>query len=157
MRLDEQIEADLKTAMKARQTDTVATLRMALAAIKNLRVAPGRSGALTDEETVDLLTREAKKRTEAAAAYEEAGRDELARKERSELAVLQRYLPQQLDDTQLARVVDEAIATVAADSGTDPATLGPGDLGRVMGAVMPRVKGRADGRRVNAVVRDRLR
>lgn len=151
MRLDEQIEADLKTAMKARDTSRVATLRMALAAIKNLRVEPGRSGALTDEETLQLLSREAKKRSEAAEAYERAGRDELARTEREELQVLQAYLPSQLDDDELARVVDETIAQVDDGGG-----LGPGDLGRVMSAVMPKVKGRADGRRVNAVVRDRL-
>lgn len=151
MRLDEQIEADLKSAMKARDTSRVKTLRMALAAIKNLRVSPGRSGALTDDETIQLLTREAKKRTEAAEAYEQAGRDELARGEREELAVLQTYLPSQLDDTELARIVDETIAEVG---GAD--ALGPGDLGKVMSSVMPKVQGRADGRRVNAVVRGRL-
>lgn len=152
MRLDEQIEADLKSAMKARDTSRVATLRMALAGIKNLRVSPGRSGELTDDETVQLLTREAKKRTEAAEAYEQAGRDELAQKERAELEVLQGYLPSQLDDGELARVVDETITEVGGGR-----TLGPGDLGKVMAAVMPKVRGRADGRRVNAVVRERLR
>lgn len=152
MRLDEQIEADLRSAMKARDTNRVATLRMALAAIKNLRVSPGRSGELTDEETIQLLTREAKKRTEAAEAYEQAGRAELARSERSELEVLQAYLPSQLDDAELAGIVDETITEVG-----DGATLGPGDLGKVMSAVMPKVKGRADGKRVNALVRERLR
>lgn len=137
--------------MKARETGRVATLRMALAAIKNLRVSPGRSGELTDAETIELLTREAKKRSEAAEAYEQAGRDELARSEREELEVLREYLPAQLDDAELMRIVDETIAEVG--DGDAP---GPGDLGTVMSAVMPKVKGRADGRRVNAVVRERL-
>lgn len=148
MKLDQQIEADLRTAMKARDTDRVATLRMALAAIKNLRVESGRSGDVTDEETVQLLTREAKKRTEAAEAYEQAGRTELADKERKELGVLRGYLPAQLDDAELERIVDETIAEVGATSA--------GDLGTVMSAVMPKVSGRAEGRRVNALVRDRL-
>lgn len=148
MALDEQIESDLKAAMKARDADKVATLRMALAAIKNLRVESGRSGALSDDETVQLLTREAKKRSESAAAFEQAGRAELADKERRELAVLEPYLPTQLDDDELAALVDEAVADVGATS--------PGDLGAVMSSVMPKVRGRADGRRVNALVRERL-
>ena len=148
MPLDEQIEADLKTAMKARDTERVGALRMALAAIKNLRVESGRSGAVSDEETIQLLTREAKKRSEAAEAFEQAGRTELAEKERRELAILQPYLPAQLADDELQAVVDEAIAEVGASS--------PGDLGAVMSAVMPKLKGRADGKRVNALVRGRL-
>jgi hypothetical protein len=148
MPLDEQIEADLKAAMKARDTERVGALRMALAAIKNLRVEAGRSGAVSDEETIQLLTREAKKRTEAAEAFEQAGRTELAEKERRELAVLQPYLPAQLADDEVRTLVDEAIAQVGASS--------PGDLGAVMSAVMPKVKGRADGKRVNALVRERL-
>lgn len=148
MALDEQIESDLKAAMKARDADKVATLRMALAAIKNLRVESGRSGALSDEETVQLLTREARKRSEAATAFEQAGRVELAEKERRELAVLEPYLPTQLDDDELAALVDETVADVGATS--------PGDLGAVMSSLMPKVRGRADGRRVNALVRERL-
>jgi uncharacterized protein len=148
MALTDQIQSDLTTAMKARDTETVATLRMVVAAIKNARVESGRTGELSDEETLGLLTREAKKRTEAATAYEDAGRAELAAKERSELAILQRYLPEQLEDEALSGLVDEAIAEVGASS--------PGDLGKVMSAVMPKVRGRADGKRVNAIVRERL-
>lgn len=148
MTLDQQIQSDLKTAMKARDTETVATLRMALAAIKNLRVSTGHSGEVTDEETIQLLTREAKKRSEAAEAYDAAGRTELADKERRELEILRPYLPAQLDDAELSRIVDEAVAEVGASS--------PSDLGKVMSAVMPKIKGQADGKRVNAMVRGRL-
>jgi uncharacterized protein YqeY len=148
MALDEQIQSDLKTAMKARDTEKVATLRMALAAIKNLRVESGHRGDVTDEETVQLLAREAKKRGEAADAYDQAGRPELADKERRELEFLQPYLPAQLDDDELAAIVDTTIGQVGATSA--------GDLGSVMSAVMPKVKGKADGKRVNAMVRERL-
>ena len=148
MALAEQIQADLTAAMKARDGETVATLRMVVAAIKNLRVAEGHAGDVSDEETLGLLTQQAKQRTEAAESYEEAGRDDLAAKERRELEVIRRYLPEQLDDDELAALVDEAVAETGAS--------GPGDLGRVMGALMTRVKGRADGKRVNALVRARL-
>jgi len=148
MPLAEQIQADLVTAMKARDAETVATLRLVVAAIKNARVAEGHSGEVTDAEALELLTREAKRRTEAATAYEEAGRDELAAKERRELEIIRRYLPSQLSPDELRTLVDETVAQVGAS--------GPGDLGRVMGALMPQVKGRADGRAVNALVRERL-
>lgn len=148
MALAEQIETDLHAAMRARDAETTATLRMVLAAMRNARVEAGRSGDLTDEEMIDLLSKEAKRRSEAAEAYDKGGRAELADKERRELAILRRYLPRELGDEELAAIVDDVIAETGAS--------GPGDLGRVMGAVMPRVKGRADGKRVNAVVRDRL-
>jgi len=148
MGLVDRISSDLVTAMKARDADTVATLRMAVAAIRNLRVAAGHSGEVTHAEALDLLTREARKRGEAAEAFAGAGRTDLAEKERRELAVLQRYLPEQLDADALRGLVDEAVAETGATS--------PSDLGRVMSAVMPKVKGRADGRQVNALVRERL-
>ena len=148
MTLAEQIQSDLPTAMKTRDTETVATLRLVIAAIKNARVAEGHTGEVTDAETIDLLTREAKRRSEAATAYDQAGRPELADKERRELAVLRRYLPSQLGEDELRGLVDETVASVGAS--------GPGDLGKVMSALMPKVKGRADGRQVNALVRERL-
>ena len=148
MALADTIQSDLTTAMKARDTETVSTLRMVMAAVKNARVAAGQSGDVTDEQTLELLTREAKKRNEAAEAYDAAGRAELAAKERSELAVIQRYLPEQLDEATLRGLVDEAIAETGA--------AGASDLGKVMSAVMPKVKGRADGKVINAIVRERL-
>ena len=148
MGLPERLQQDLTAAMKARDTETVSTLRMVVAAVKNQRVAAGQSGDVSDEQTLELLTREAKKRTEAAEAYDAAGREELAAKERSELAIIRRYLPEQLDESTLRGFVDEAIAETGAS--------GPGDLGKVMSAVMPKVKGRADGKVINALVRERL-
>jgi uncharacterized protein len=148
MALAERIQADLTAAMKARDTETVSTLRMVMASIKNARVAAGQSGDVTDEQVMDLLTREAKKRTEAAEAFEAGGRPEMADKERRELEVIRAYLPEQLDEDTLRALVDEAIGETGASDASD--------LGRVMSAVMPRVKGRADGKAVNAMVRERL-
>ena len=148
MALTDQIQSDLTAAMKARDAETVGTLRMVIAAVRNQRVAAGQSGDITDEQTLELLSREAKKRTEAAEAYDAADRAELADKERRELAIIRRYLPEQLDEDTVRGFVDEAIAETGAS--------GPGDLGRVMSAVMPKMKGRADGKLINALVRERL-
>jgi uncharacterized protein YqeY len=148
MASSEQIETDLRTAMKARDPETVATLRMVLAAIKNARVSAGRSSEVSDAEVTDILAKQAKQRSEAAAAFRDGGRDDLADKEERELAVIQRYLPAALGDDELAAIVDQAVTETGAS--------GPGDLGAVMSAVMPKVKGRADGKRVNALVRARL-
>ena len=148
MGLPERLQQDLTAAMKARDAETVGTLRMVVAAVKNARVAAGQAGDVTDEQTLELLTREAKKRNEAAEAYDTAGRAELADKERRELEIIRRYLPEQLDTDALRGLVDEAIAQTGAT--------GAPDLGRVMSAVMPKVKGRADGKAVNAIVRERL-
>jgi uncharacterized protein len=148
MALTDQLQADMTAAMKARDAEIVATLRMVIAAVRNAKVAAGHSGEVTDAEVLDLLTREAKKRNEAAEAYDAAGRDELAAKERRELEIIRRYLPDQLDEDTLRGLVDEAIAESGAS--------GPSDLGKVMSAVMPKVKGRADGKAVNAMVRERL-
>lgn len=148
MALTEQIQSDLTAAMKARDKAATAALRGIVAAIRNARVAEGQAGDLTDEQTVELLGREAKKRTEAAEAFDNAGRAEQADKERAELEVIRRYLPEPLGEAELRAIVDEAVASTGAS--------GPGDLGQVMSAVMPRVKGRADGKQVNALVRERL-
>jgi len=148
MALTDQIQSDLTGAMKARDSKRTATLRMVLAAIKNQRVAAGQSGDLSDAQTLELLAREAKKRAEAATAFRDAGREELADKEEAELAILRTYLPAQLSEAELRTLVDEAIAETGAAE--------PGDLGRVMSAVMPKTKGRADGKQVNAIVRERL-
>lgn len=148
MPLTQQIESDLTAAMKARDTATTAALRGVVAAIRNARVAAGQSGELTDEQTVELLGREAKKRTEAAEAFANAGREEQAAKERAEREVIRRYLPEPLDEAELRTIVDQAVAATGAS--------GPGDLGQVMSAVMAQVKGRADGKQVSALVRARL-
>jgi uncharacterized protein YqeY/putative flippase GtrA len=146
--LADTIQTDLHTAMKARDRHAVATLRMVLARIKETRTSAGHGDEVTDDEVQTLIRREAKRREEAAATYAEAGRDELEAIEVAELAVLRRYLPAELSDEALAAIVDETIAETGATSASD--------LGRVMGAVMPKVKGQAGGGRVNAMVRERL-
>jgi hypothetical protein len=148
MMLAEQIQTDLKTAMKARDTTAMAALRMVLSRIKEARVAEGHRGDVTDAEVETLIRREAKRRSEAAETFSAAGRDELAAKEQAELAVLERYLPEEMPDTELTGIIDEAIAATGASSQRD--------FGRVMAAVMAKVSGRADGSRVNAMVRERL-
>ncbi|MGN6605806.1 MAG: GatB/YqeY domain-containing protein [Jatrophihabitans sp.] len=146
--LKAQLQADLNTAMKARDEVTTATLRMALTAITTEEVAGKTARELADDEVVKVLAREAKKRREAAEAFDGAGRTELADRERAEGEVLDRYLPQPLDDAELADIVAAAIAESGATSMRD--------MGAVMKLVQPRVAGRADGRRISDEVRRRL-
>lgn len=132
--------------MKARDAERVGTLRMVMASMKNTQVEKGHE--LSDEEVLEVLAREAKRRRESIEAYEGAGRTDLADKEKAELVVLQTYLPEQLSEEQLTAFVDEAIAETGADS--------PQQMGLVMKALMPKVKGRADGSVLSALVRARL-
>lgn len=150
MSLQQQINDDLKASMKARDKARTGALRMLLASLKNAAVAEGKGpqGELADEEVVRLVQTEVKRRREAAAAFREGGREESAAAEEAEAAVYEAYLPAQLDDDELAAVVDETIAEVGAS--------GPQDMGQVMKAVMPKVQGRADGSRVSGVVKARL-
>lgn len=144
----EQLRADLTSAMKARDELRTRTLRMVLTAVGDAEVAGREKRALSDDEVQAVLAREAKKRREAAEAFAGAGRDELATRERDELAVLERYLPQQLDDAELVTIVAEVLAR--EDLHGMPA------MGRAMKAVAPAVAGRAEGGRVAAAVRSRL-
>jgi uncharacterized protein YqeY len=146
--LKERLRADLNAAMRARDRVRMRTLRMALTSITNEEVAGAAARVLTDDEIVKVLTREARKRREAAEAFAAAGRDEQAAAERAEGEVLAGYLPAQLSDDELAALVAAAIAETGA-SGL------PG-MGLVMKTVTPRVAGRADGARVAAEVRRRL-
>jgi uncharacterized protein len=146
--LKERLRADLSTAIRARDQVRMRTIRMALTSITNEEVAGTSARDLTDEEVVRVLTREARKRREAAEAFSAAGRSEQAAAERAEGEVLAGYLPAQLSDDELAALIDAAIAETGA-SGL------PG-LGQVMKTVTPRVAGRADGARVAAEVRRRL-
>jgi uncharacterized protein len=149
MSLAQQIQTDLTTAMKAREKVRTTTLRSVLAGIKNLRAEGGRADAeVTDAEVVDIIAKEAKKRRESIQTYADNGRPELAAAEQEELDVLVDYLPAQMDEAGIRAVVEETVAEVGAQ--------GPGDLGKVMGALMPKVKGKADGKLVNTVVRDVL-
>ena len=146
--LKDQLRADLTTAMKARDETRTRALRMALTSISNEQVSGAVARDLTDDEIVRILTREAKRRREAAAAFAEAGRAEQAAAERAEEDVLAAYLPAQLDDAELATLVADAIAETGAS--------GPGGIGQVMKALTPKVAGRAEGSRVAAMVRSQL-
>jgi uncharacterized protein YqeY len=146
--LKERLHSDLNTAMKARDAVTTATLRMALTAVTTEEVAGKSARQLSDDEVLRVLTREAKKRREAAEAFDGAGRTELAERERAEGIVLDRYLPAQVGDDELGELVAAAIAESGAS--------GPRDMGAVMKLVQPRVAGRADGKRVSEEVRRRL-
>ena len=146
--LKTQLQQDLNAAMKARDELTTATLRMALTSITNEEVAGKAARELGDDEVLKVLVREAKKRREAAEAFDGAGRTELAARERAEGEVLDRYLPAQLGDDELAELITKAIADAGATS--------PRDMGAVMKIVAPQVAGRADGKRVSDEVRRRL-
>jgi uncharacterized protein len=146
--LKERLRADLNAAMRARDQVRMRTLRMALTSITNEEVAGASARDLTDDEVVKVLTREARKRREAAEAFSAAGRSEQAAAERAEGEVLADYLPAQLSDEELAALVDAAIAETGASS--------MASMGQVMKTVTPRVAGRADGARVAAEVRRRL-
>ncbi|MGH4024779.1 MAG: GatB/YqeY domain-containing protein [Pseudonocardiaceae bacterium] len=147
------LRADLTVAIKARDTTTVATLRMALSAIATEEVAGKAARELSDDDVLAVLSREAKKRHEAAEAFAGAGRDELAAQERAEAEVLARYLPVQLGDEQVAQLVAEAVDEVAGQLGERP---GPKQMGPVMKVATARVAGRAEGARVAAAVRAAL-
>ena len=150
MSLHERIAADLREAMKARDKARTSALRMAVSALKNRAVADGQGpqATLDDEVVHKVLASEVKRRREAATAYREAGREEAAASEEAEAAIYEAYLPAQLDDDELARIVDAVIEELGAD--------GPQAMGQVMKAAMARVQGQADGARVSAIAKQRL-
>ena len=148
--LKDRLRADLTGSIKNRDEVRSSTLRMVLTAITNAEVAGKESKELTDDDVITVLSAEAKKRREAAEAFENAGRDDSAAKERAEAAVIAEYLPAQLDAAEIARLVSEAIERTGA------AGEGLRAMGRVMGAVQPQVKGRADGGVVAAEVKRQL-
>ncbi|MCW2904869.1 MAG: YqeY family protein [Streptosporangiaceae bacterium] len=146
--LKEKLRSDLSTAMKARDEVRTRTLRMSLTAVTNEEVAGKQSRELSDDDVVKVLTREAKKRREAAEAFADAGRAEQADAERAEGAVLEEYLPAQLSDAELSELVAAAIAETGAE--------GPRAMGQVMKVLNPKIAGRAEGGRVAAEVKRRL-
>ncbi len=151
--LKDRLRADLTLALKAKDSTTVATLRMALSAISTEEVAGSASRELPDEEVLRVLGREAKKRRESAEAFAAAGRAELAAQERAEGEVLAGYLPAQLADEELAGLVNDAVSEVTAELGQSP---GPRQMGRVMKVATAKVAGRAEGGRVAGAVRAAL-
>ena len=139
------LRGDLHDAIRSQDKVRSGTLRMTLTAITNAEVAGTQAKELTDEEVLKVIAKEAKKRKESSTAYVDAGRPELAEIEDAELAVLEAYLPQQLDDADLERIVRAAVASTGAS--------GMGQMGQVMKAAQGEIAGRADGGRVAAIVR----
>jgi uncharacterized protein YqeY len=137
----EQVQADTREAMKAGERERVAALRLVTDALQKDLKEGG-------DDEVAVLRRERKRRLEAAEAYREGGSEDRAAAEESEAREIERYLPAEISDDELNAAVDAAIAETGASAS--------GDMGKVMGAVMPKVGGRADGKRVSAAVRERL-
>jgi uncharacterized protein YqeY len=141
--LQARLESAMRDSMRARDERRTQTLRMAMAAAQNQRIALRRD--LTDEEVVDVLTRQVKQRRESIAMYRDAGHEDRAGNEEAEARILAEFLPEQLGEDEIERLARAAIAEAGAST--------PGDLGRVMGRLSPQTRGRADGRVVSEVVR----
>jgi uncharacterized protein YqeY len=146
--LAERMQQDLTEAMKARDQVRVATLRMAISAVREEAVSGKQARELTDDEVVKVLRTQVKRRDEAAEAFQAAGRDEQAAKELDERAILSAYLPEELDEADLEALVEEALASGGF---TDPSQMGP-----AMNTAMAAVAGRAEGKRVSAIVKAKL-
>ncbi|MBW0116893.1 GatB/YqeY domain-containing protein [Pseudonocardia abyssalis] len=148
--LKAQLRTDLTAAMKARDELVKSVLRMTLTAIGNAEVAGTEARELSDDEVLKVIAKEAKKRVESAEAFAGAGRDELAAQERAEGEILDRYLPTQLSDDELAAIARTAVEETAAELGEQP---GPRQMGQVMKRASAAAAGRADGGRVAAAVK----
>lgn len=145
MSLFQKIEEDLKLALKSREELTVSTLRFLISAIKNQEIEKQRE--LTDEEVVQILQKQIKQRRESITAFQSGRREDLALKEKKELEILSKYLPQQLTPKELEEIVKEVIAQLGPT---------PKDFGKVMGQVMAKVKGKAEGSLVSQTVKEAL-
>lgn len=144
--LKARLSGEMKEALKAGEKVRLSALRLLAASVKNREVELRRD--VTEEEFLEVVAREVKRRKEAAEAYEQAGREDLLDRERQEQAALETYLPAGLSDQEVEALVEEAIASTGAS--------GPGDLGKVMSHVMAKARGRVDGATVHALVRSRL-
>lgn len=142
----EKLVGDLKSAMKSGDADKVSVLRMLSAAVKNQEITKGKDAVLTDEEVMQVLAREAKKRRESVDAFQKGGRPELAEKEQAELAIVEAYLPRQMSRAEVAVEVEKVLAGMADKS----------NQGLVMKAVMQELKGKADGKMISEVVKEKL-
>ncbi len=136
----------MKAAMKARDTETRDAIRYVLSAVKNAEIE--KRGELTEEEELKLIRSQVKQRQDSIEQFRAGGRDDLAEKEQAQVAILERYLPQQMSDEELEAFVREGIAEAGAES--------PKDMGKVMGLLTPRSRGRVDGRRLSTAVRNAL-
>ncbi|MCX6733660.1 MAG: GatB/YqeY domain-containing protein [Candidatus Peregrinibacteria bacterium] len=147
MTLKEQLQQDLIASMKAKDEVTTGAIRLIKAAILRLETA-GEKKIATDEDVIQIIGKEIKQRKDSIEQFEKGNRPELAEKEKLEMAVLEKYLPAQLSEEEIRTIVKEVITSTGAT--------GKSDLGKVMGALMPRTKGKADGGMVNKIVQELL-
>lgn len=146
MSLRSTLEADLKAAMKARDTETRDVIRYVLSALKNAEIE--KRAELTPEEELKLIRAQVKQRQDSIEQFRSGGRDDLADKEEAQVRIIEKYLPQQMDDDELNAFVKQGIAEAGAE--------GPKDMGKVMGLLTPKTDGRVDGRRLSTAVRNAL-
>lgn len=150
MGLKEQIGEDIKTAMKAKDKLRLQTVRGIKKAIldKEVELRPKGQDTLTPEQEIELLSQQAKQRRDSIEQFTDAGRDDLAEKESQELAIIETYLPEQVSDEEVAKIIDELIASSGATTMKD--------LGKVMGPAMKQLKGKADGKKIQEIVKSKL-
>ena len=146
MNIKERLRLEMKESLRAGDKLRLSTIRMMLSEIGNAEIA--KRDELSDEEMLAAVIREGKKRKEAIEEYRKAGRQDLVDRESFEYSVIESYLPRQLEESEIRRIVEEVVKETGASS--------PGDLGKVMSVVMPRIKGKADGRKVNLMAREML-
>ena len=146
MKLVEQLDNDFKSALKSKDAEKLSILRLVRSSIKNLEIQ--KQGTASDEDVVEILSREVKQHNESIDANKTAKRDDEVKRLEAEVALLKTYLPEEMSSDELKDVVEGAIAEINAE--------GMGDMGKVMGKVMPKLKGRADGDEVNQMVKDLL-
>jgi uncharacterized protein len=150
MSLKDRISEDIKTAMKAKEKirlETVRSIKKVILEKESSLRAQGQD-ALTESQELDILSQLAKQRRDSIEQYRKAGRDDLADQESQELAIIEEYLPKQLSDEEVVTIIDEVIASTGATSVKD--------MGKVMGAAMQQLKGRADGQKIQAIVKEKL-
>ncbi|TCP69332.1 GatB/YqeY domain-containing protein [Baia soyae] len=146
MSLAQQLTQDMKTALKSGDKERLSVIRMVLASIKKSEI--DNRGPLNDEDTLQVVLREVKQRQDSISEFEKADRQDLADKERFELGILQAYLPEQLSEEEVRAIVIETLQAVGASS--------KADMGKAMGAILPKVKGKADGKLVSKLVQEAL-
>ena len=146
-KMEQKIREDLKKAMIAKDETTVSTLRMLISELTYAKVAK-KAESLSDEDIISVIQKEAKKRKESIDSFTSGGRPELAEKEQVELEVLQKYLPEQISDEELTKVVEDSITKLGASQMSD--------MGKVIGMVMGQVGAKAEGARVSSLVKEKL-
>lgn len=147
--LKQQLKDDLKTAMLAKEEVAVSTLRMILSALSYYEIQKGGAGyEATDEDVTTVIQKEVKQRKDSIEQFKTGGREDLAEKETKELDVIQKYLPEQMNEEEITKLVIDAISKVSATN--------PQDMGKVMGVLLPQTKGKADGSLVSSIVKEKL-